>query len=359
MHPVVRRLFNLSIFYKVLVANSAIVLFGAVVGTWWTADRLRSSPSVSYESLLLVFVGGGLMLSIAVNYLALKVALSPLSALERTVVAVRNGDFNARAIPVLLGDPQVEQLRDALNSVLDAVQRYRHEVQLLSSQAINAQEEERKRVARELHDQTAQALTSLLVRLRVLERAPTLDAVRAQLGEFRAVITQTLDDVRNLALELRPSALDDLGLSAALDWYVREWSARFQVPAEFEFSESNARFPGDVEVVLYRVVQEALTNVAKHAGARQVRVSLEVGSGQVVAEVVDDGRGFDVDEVMRTRERGLGLFGMQERLALVGGALAIQSPIQSAPGRGTRLAATVPVDGKRLATSPLVAGVPT
>jgi two-component system sensor histidine kinase UhpB len=211
----------------------------------------------------------------------------------------------------------------------------------MSEQVLAAQEDERKRIARELHDETAQALTTLLIRLKILERSRTAAEMRGQINELREPTAETLEAVRKLAVELRPATLDDLGLAAALEGYTESYSTRHSVHVSFKadgFDDRDGRLPHQVELVLYRVVQEALTNAAKHSGATQLRVELSRRPDDVVALVEDDGRGFNVEEMMRSRERGLGLFGMQERLALVAGMLVIDS----LPGQGTRIHARVP-----------------
>jgi two-component system sensor histidine kinase UhpB len=211
----------------------------------------------------------------------------------------------------------------------------------MSEQVLAAQEDERKRIARELHDETAQSLTTLLIRLKILEKSRTAGEMRGQIDELRELTAATLEAVRKLAVELRPATLDDLGLVAALEGYTDSYGAHMPVRVAFSaegFDDRDGRLPPQVELVLYRVVQEALTNVAKHADAREVRVQLRRRPDEVIAAVADDGQGFDVEDMMRSRERGLGLFGMQERLALVGGQLVIDS----SPGHGTRIHARVP-----------------
>ena len=174
--------------------------------------------------------------------------------------------------------------------------------------------------------------------------------MRGQIDELRELTAETLEAVRMLAVELRPATLDDLGLLAALEAYTDTYRARMPIHVSFStdgFDDRDGRLPPQVELVLYRVVQEALTNVAKHADAQDVRrAAVQRQPGEVVASITDDGRGFDVEEMMRSRERGLGLFGMQERLALVRGNLIIDS----APGRGTRINARVPVHLKEALT---------
>ena len=199
---------------------------------------------------------------------------------------------------------------------------------------VQAQELERKRLARELHDETGQALTSILLGLKPLEDAASEEA-REAVAAVRGLVVSTLQDVRRLALELRPSALDDLGLVPAIDRLARSFEeSGIQVDVEAHIGDQ--RLPEPVETTLYRIVQEALTNVAKHAEAERLSITLIRKDGAVVAIVEDDGRGFDPEA---SEAEGLGLLGMRERLALVGGRLRIEA----APGSGTTIAAEVPV----------------
>jgi two-component system sensor histidine kinase UhpB len=225
--------------------------------------------------------------------------------------------------------------------MLDVLGEHRALLQKLSEQVLAAQEDERKRIARELHDETAQALTTLLIHLKILERARSATEIRGKINELRELTAETLEGVRKLAVELRPATLDDLGLPAALEAYTEGYAGRIPLNVDFAargFRDEDGRLSPQVELVLYRVVQEALTNAAKHAQANEVRVELTRTPDTIVATVSDNGHGFDVEEMMRSRERGLGLFGMQERMALVQGQLVIDSQ----PGRGTRVEARVP-----------------
>ena len=218
----------------------------------------------------------------------------------------------------------------------DAMRRH------LLERVISVQEEERRRIARELHDETSQALTSLLVRLQVLEQVASLPMVQASLGELRAEVGKTLDRVHSLALELRPSVLDDLGLVAALRRYFRDCEGRFRLPVDFQvLGLDEQRLSSQVETALYRIAQEALANVARHAEATSVSVLLEKRGQSVALVVEDDGKGFDVGQVMGSRPgvENLGLYGMQERAALLGGTVVIES----SPGRGTSVFVELPL----------------
>jgi signal transduction histidine kinase len=199
-----------------------------------------------------------------------------------------------------------------------------------------AQELERRRLARELHDETGQALTSILLGLRSAEDAKTIEETRAAIGRVRELVGETLQAVRRLAVELRPKALDDFGLVAALERLGETFAGQTGIAVDFEQALGVERLPGEVETALYRIVQEALTNVAKHAGARHVSVTLTRRSDSVTAVIEDDGRGFAGGD---GGGDGLGLIGMRERLGLLSGRLAIEST-ESA---GTTIVAEVPV----------------
>jgi signal transduction histidine kinase len=200
---------------------------------------------------------------------------------------------------------------------------------------VEAQEQERRRLALELHDETGQALTSILLGLNAI-RASNTDADAAQAeADVRALVVQALQDVRALAVELRPAALDDFGLVPALERLAETFSKRSGIEAIVETS-LEGRLPGEIETTLYRVVQEALTNVVKHAEATHVSIVVSGRANSVAATIEDDGRGFLTDQV---RPDALGLLGMRERLALVGGTLAVESSAES----GTTIVAQAPL----------------
>ena len=211
----------------------------------------------------------------------------------------------------------------------------------LLNQAINAQEEERRRIARELHDDTAQALASLLVGLDMLRSVRTLRDARRQAQDLHRVAASALDDVRLLARGLRPSVLDDLGLPAAAERYATEFQKSRGIAVYVRASGVGNRLPAPVETALYRIMQEALANVAKHAGARAASVVIERRPASVAMAVSDDGHGFDVGAVLAVSEHAghMGLHGMRERALLLDGTLAISS----VPGAGTRVLAEVPL----------------
>jgi signal transduction histidine kinase len=200
---------------------------------------------------------------------------------------------------------------------------------------VEGQEIERKRLARELHDETGQALTSILLGLKSLEQGSSSEEDRERVADLRELVVSTLQDVRRLAVQLRPAALDDFGLAPALDRLAETHRAHEGVAIDLEVRLRDERLPEEVETTVYRIVQEALTNVAKHADAARISILVARKNDSVVAVIEDDGAGFDLDGV---GDESLGLAGIRERVALLGGRLRLET----APGKGTTIAAEVP-----------------
>jgi PAS domain S-box-containing protein len=210
----------------------------------------------------------------------------------------------------------------------------------LQQRLATAQEDERRRIARELHDHMGQHLAVLGLGLKLIKDAtPDTAPTRDRLTQLLSLTDQIGREVHEVALQLRPTALDDLGLLAALANYTEVWSERWKIEADFHAAGLDGeRLPAAVETALYRVVQEALTNIRKHASAQSVSVVLQWSPGQMSAFVEDDGQGFDPEAALVGGSR-LGVLGMRERMALVGGSLAIEST----PGEGTTVIARIPL----------------
>ncbi|MDP2675634.1 MAG: cache domain-containing protein, partial [Dehalococcoidia bacterium] len=215
----------------------------------------------------------------------------------------------------------------------------------LLRKVITAQEEERRRIARELHDETGQALTALAVGMDAAALAPETDmaGVRERLAELRTVAQDALEDVHRLIYDLRPSVLDDLGLVAGLRWYAETRLQPSGIRARVMVTGEEKRLPAEVETALFRIGQEAISNIAWHAQASNVLLGLDFGDGNVALEVEDDGVGFDVAGLTESADqgRGWGILGMRERASLLGGTLQITSE----PANGTRVKVTVPLQG--------------
>jgi two-component system sensor histidine kinase UhpB len=340
------------LFYKVLIANVAIVLFGAIAGTYVTATTFQDVDFPSRFELVLIYVSIGVLLSVTVNYLVLRAAFQPLDSLEKLADAVRKGDLSARAHPMPLSDPQIARLVDTFNDTLDELERDQGQLRELAMQVIEAQEGERKRIARELHDDTAQVLFAQLLSVTALKSSP-YEIVRETAERLETLTVEAIEGVRRLALELRPPALDDLGLREAVGELAQRFSESTGMNVEFDVSGSRDRLSPEVELVLYRVAQEAMTNVAKHSGATSARITLHRMDDRVDLTVDDNGMGFVPADSMQRDERGLGLglFGMMERASLVGGSLAIRQLVPS----GTRIAASIPIGLDGASIQPAVA----
>jgi signal transduction histidine kinase len=212
----------------------------------------------------------------------------------------------------------------------------------LLNQIVGAQEAERQRIARELHDATGQSLTAIALGLRGVETMLESDqpVQVEQVEELKSFSTSALGELRQIIADLRPSQLDDLGLAAAIQWYVQEFEKRYAIHTDFVVEGNRSRLPPEYETVLFRIVQEALTNIARHANAAKAVVRLENYPAQVCVMIKDDGRGFDLEEAQRSdRQTGWGLLGIQERTRLLGG----QYEIRSKPGRGTSIRVTIPM----------------
>jgi two-component system, NarL family, sensor histidine kinase DevS len=201
---------------------------------------------------------------------------------------------------------------------------------------VSGQELERRRLARELHDETGQALTSILLGLRAVEEASSPDEMSAAASHLRELVVGTLQDVRRLAVQLRPKALDDFGLVPAVDHLVQTFSEATAIRVDLEAQLGEERLPAEVETTLYRIVQEALTNIVKHAEASMVSILLVRSGVSATVVVEDDGQGFDPAKL---REEGMGIIGMRERVELHEGRLRVEST----PGMGTTLVAEVPL----------------
>ena len=283
-------------------------------------DSVLDDPDVDHEAMRLIGASTGLWVPLLVRGRAIGV----LAAHDKLGADVRFTDTDLRlaetfaARAALAVDLSERIARDSLRRVVEG------------------QELERRRLARELHDETGQALTSILLGLKALEERSKDPASRAATEELRELVVSTLQDVRRLAVELRPSALDDFGLVAALERLAESFAEQTGISVDFQAALAGERLPEEVETALYRIVQESLTNVVKHAQARRVSILLARKDGAVKAVVEDDGQGFDPAE---QTDEGYGLMGMRERLALLGGRLEVESGHDG----GTTIAAEVPV----------------
>jgi two-component system, NarL family, sensor histidine kinase UhpB len=292
-----------------------VFVVNAVVFTAGTAALALSPATVSFpialtEALVLV---SGLSAILLLNLLLVRRSLQPL---ERLTSLMHRVDLLRPAARLELSGPdEVRELGAVFNEMLDRLERERREA---GREALRAQENERKRVAQELHDQVGQAMTALMLQLgRLAKHAP--EDLQAELREAQDGARATLEDVRTIARQLRPEALDDLGLSSALTALTNAFAERAGLRVERRIDPNLPPLDPDVELVIFRVAQESLTNVARHAGRSRVELELEPADQGVRLRVRDYGRGLN------GAQAGSGVRGMRERALLVGGELSIAS----------------------------------
>jgi signal transduction histidine kinase len=238
----------------------------------------------------------------------------------------------------MLADRDMARVGTTLNGLLDRLTEDRARVRRLAAQVIRAQDEERARVARELHDSTAQILTAVMLQLGAAAREADSPPLTERIATLRELAAEALEEVRSLSHTMHPRILDDLGLAAALEWLGRQTCTQTSLDVQVCADDAGAPIPAPLASALYRVAQEALRNAVRHAGAEHVDLRLRQEAGAAVLEVADDGQGFDVERA-EERRPGMGLFSMRERVALVNGRLAVTS----AKGHGTLVVATVPL----------------
>ncbi|HLK66144.1 MAG TPA: ATP-binding protein [Bryobacteraceae bacterium] len=254
--------------------------------------------------------------------------------LRRTLMVTFAITLSGGLLLALLTIGHTLRLERELERRLEENARARADLQELSAKLLRAQENERRSLARELHDEVGQSLSAILMEAESAEFAEDLTEIRDHLGAVRALAEKTVNEVRDLALLLRPSMLDDFGLVPALNWHAREMTKRTGLNVVLSADEEAGDLPDEHTTCIYRLVQEAVNNSARHANARTVVVDVKREDRRVIFSVRDDGAGFDPRFV-----RGLGLLGMEERVRRLGGQLEIDSQ----PGRGTRIVAELPL----------------
>jgi two-component system, NarL family, sensor histidine kinase UhpB len=347
----VRRLFGLRqrfnrlpILNRLLIGNSAVIVVGAVGGTL-LIHYLTSLQVDADLPLIGLFASLGILLSLLVNYWIVKAALRPLHELREAVDRVQARPGGAPVSLASDADPDLSRLAAAISSMLERVEGRTVQLRALSERAINAQEEERKRIARGLHDGIGQDLSMLIINLERMEGVVPADApdVQRQLAVARQSATRTLEELREVVYGLRPTMLDDLGLGPAIRWYARSNLEEARIRVKFEVFDETMRLPPELETTLFRIAQEAINNIVHHADAKSVVIRLSREDGHIGLHVEDNGRGFDVANItgQALRLRRFGLMGIQERAELVGGEVTLDS----IPGRGTAVHVRVPLLG--------------
>lgn len=327
-----------------IIWDVAVPIFGGNAGTAriGISDLSVRQTLAGLTTQLMLTILGVLAVSLLAATLLTWILTRPILELVEATRIVAKGDFSPQVRR--WANDEIGDLAEAFNQMttklarMDEIQHEREQLRrkLLES-VITAQEEERRRIARELHDSTSQSLTSLMVGLRTLEACCDKPQIYDQVMGLRRVVSQTLDEVHSLAVQLRPAVLDDLGLAAALERFVDDWQDHHGITADLLIHLGDKRLPEAIETALYRIIQESLTNVTRHAKARTVSVLVERRQEDVVAVIEDDGRGFEIGKP-RAQER-LGLLGIRERAELLGGRITLESSVN----QGTSLFVFIPL----------------
>jgi two-component system sensor histidine kinase UhpB len=315
--------------YRLAGLNAGVVLAAVALTIVVLAPGRLSGLRVDEEAGVLV---GALALVVIVNLFVLRRVVRPLQALT---ARARRVDLAAPAERMPGAEPtsEVGELALTLNEMLARLEAERHEA---TGRVLAGQEAERLRIAQELHDQVGQDLTAVLLALSRIESGAGEEHAAA-IAEAQAAVRASLEDVRRIALELRPEALDDLGLPSALAVLCERFSERSGLDVEWRIAESLPPLSPEAELVIYRVAQEALTNVARHSGSARAQLELGISDGRVSLSVRDWGRGLDA-----RYEPGSGIRGMRERAALIGSTVELR---RRSPGSELQL--EIPVAGAR------------
>ncbi|MCH8812113.1 MAG: HAMP domain-containing protein [Gemmatimonadetes bacterium] len=334
-------LLRVPLFYKILIANAGILVLGTAAGM---VVALRLSPEISAAT---AFVGSGMValavlaLGSLVHTYLIGAALSPLRRLEETAHRVEAGDMDARADTSPLADREMVRLVRVFNLMLDTLASLRRKERARSACTLKALENERFRTSRELLDQLGQTLAGVLVRIRsiIADTSGVSDRLmEGRLEEVRSEVFRVTEHLDRVARRLHPPELDDLGLGAAITALARRMEQTSGLMVDVVLASPLPRLEPEAQLAVFRIVQEALGNSAKHARARQVNIALEVADDRLEVEIHDDGRGFEDPDPDTDRE-GLGLSGMLDRAAHAGGTLQVDSR----PGEGTRVTLSVPI----------------
>jgi two-component system sensor histidine kinase UhpB len=333
-----------SLFQRIVIGNALVIIVGAIAGTLITRHL---AIQTSDWKLILGFAVAGILLSIGINFLIVGAALRPLRDLGRLAKRLStdsNSNLSSTTEDIENADPFTARMANTLRTLFFHLQERNAELRALSERAITAQEAESKAIAQSLHDDTGQALTMLAIHLdRIDERIPDdQELLKKQVAEARLLTASALTELRHILAGLRPSILDDLGLIPAIRWYARTNLETAGVHVIFKSPNTAFELPQAVSTTLFRIAQEAMNNIVRHAQASSATIVLQVNSEKVQLRVEDNGRGFDQEQVSHdaVQANQLGLVGVRERAKLLGGKVTIESN----PGKGSYLLAVIPLD---------------
>jgi two-component system sensor histidine kinase UhpB len=334
-----QRFAHLTIHKQIVIGNAIIIIIGAIGGTLITRQLTDMAADVW---LIFLFASVGTVLVIVINGWIIKAALRPLRELSQVVNELGSNREDVESLLPRGSDPDIRQLAGGLNSLVVQLDEHNRQLKALSKRAISAQEEERKRIARSLHDDTGQALTSLIISLERIENKIPLEEVelRTSLDSTKELAKQTLGELRQIIHGLRPTMLDDLGLVPAIRWYARSNLEGAGIRVKVASSENIEPLSPELKIALFRIAQEAINNIIKHSHATSATVTLHQNGDQVKLCIQDDGHGFDVQNtsIQAIQHQKWGLLGIEERADLLGGIVIVDSH----PQKGTKLEVIMP-----------------
>ncbi|MDO8501825.1 MAG: sensor histidine kinase [Gemmatimonadaceae bacterium] len=321
---IVRAILGVPLVGKLIGANVIIVAAAIIVQTIAFDGR---------DNAEMVAVLTALAAASVVNLILVRVALSPVADLQQLADHVSAGEFEARNTPSLFADAGLKRLGSTINELLDSLAAERKRIQDLGAEVVYAQDAERARISRELHDSIAQTLAAARFQLSAASTEASGD-MKNRLAAANGLIGSALEEVKNVSYSLHPRVAEDLGLEAALGALARQVSDRSGIKVHVKASVTGAPIPGNVSATLFRVAQEALRNIEMHSHAKYATVEVVAWDGSIRIEVADDGRGFDAAAVTAST-RGSGLASIRDRITLAGGSMQIDS----VPNGGTRVIA--------------------
>ena len=330
---------RLSLFQRIVIGNAIIIIFGAVIGTLVTRHLAQQAADLW---LITLFAAGGIALSLLINSWIVGAALNPLRDLGRLAKSLQSGN---PMVELKNPDPYTTRVAETLHSLFLQLEERNRELHALSERAINAQEEERRTIAQSLHDDTGQALSMLIIHLDRIDEhiQPKQTELKKQVADARTLSANSLTELRRILSGLRPAILDDLGLVPAIRWFARTSLEQVGIRVIIKAPSIPLELSPAITTTLFRIVQEAVGNIVRHAGAEFVTIVLQLNQDMVQLRVEDDGRGFNPGNTSRDaiELQKLGLLGIRERAELLGGKVEIES----APQKGTRLQVSIPLGG--------------
>jgi two-component system sensor histidine kinase UhpB len=338
--PLVNRLKRTPIFYRIAIGSAVIIVTSAVIGTFLTHILTGIAATLWH---FVIFASIGVFISLILNFTIIRLSLRPLRELRQIVNQIQEGSAEVDQLALEDTDPDIHHLTLAMNSLICQLKTSNQQFRELSARAISIQEDERKRIARSLHDDTGQSLSTMMISLDRLEKQipPDNAELLSRLKAIRQMAADSLECLRGIIYDLRPAILDDLGLLPAIRWYARTNLEQVGINVEFDYPADIPFLPQPLTTTLFRVAQEGVNNIIRHSQAKNASISLGMQDNEVYLRLHDDGHGFNPAQLGSgsVNMQHWGLVGIQERIELVGGKMCVLSN----PEQGTTLQVYIPL----------------